>query len=818
VFFGDRLGGASWEGWIGAEGFGNPPPEVDARGLSPDPSLTDARFVSADGSEFQLDALDFDNFSSPSQTFDAVILGYRDGSQVASKTETLSQTGGGNWVTVTFGSDFENIDEVRVATNGYSASNPSGLAMDNVVVDDAVTNTTPTFTAGASTSLTVDEDAPATSISSPLEVDDPDSGQTLEWTVSSGPSNGTLAGFPATESSGGAVQPSGVTYEPNTDYAGTDAFDVQVADGNGGSATITVNVTVNNLAPVFNSPSTASFAENGTGTALDINADNGGDGSDDSGVDYSITGGTDSGAFGINTSTGELSFDSVPDFENPADSDGQNDYVVEVTANDGASNDNTTTQTITISVTDVNEAPSISDLSNQTIQEDGTLSSLAFTVDDPETNDLSTLSLSGSSDNTTLVPNSNISFTGPDASGDASVTVQPASNESGTATIKVTADDGSATGSESFTLTVEAVVDLAITGGASSGLDFTASASAGTDDNAVGLFQLTGGQSGATLTGLTITSNAPGVEGITAAALYLSSDQSLDPGTDTELQQISVDPTSAPETYSFTGLSESVPTSDGYLFFAIDLESGAPANDVRFLLEQPADLAVTDGEVATVNGQSQTSFSSLFLSNNAATLPVELTRFAARRAGGDGDDPTVALTWKTASETKNAGFRVERRTAGGDAGGAWRQVGYVESKALGGTSSEALSYRYRDGGVPFAADTVRYRLTQVDTDGTTSRSDVVEVALGAVEELQLQTPYPNPARGAVTVKLAVPQAKSSRATLRLYNALGQAVRAVDVGEGRQQTRLQTGELASGVYFLRLTAGGDQVTRKLTVVR
>jgi hypothetical protein len=114
---------------------------------------------------------------------------------------------------------------------------------------------------------------------------------------------------------------------------------------------------------------------------------------------------------------------------------------------------------------------------------------------------------------------------------------------------------------------------------------------------------------------------------------------------------------------------------------------------------------------------------------------------------------------------------------------------------------------------------VRYRLTQVDTDGQTSRSDVVEVALGAVDRLQLKKPYPNPARGAVTVKLAVPPAESGRAELRLYNALGREVRAVRVGDGgRQRVELETDGLASGVYFLRLTAGEATKTRRVTVVR
>jgi hypothetical protein len=203
----------------------------------------------------------------------------------------------------------------------------------------------------------------------------------------------------------------------------------------------------------------------------------------------------------------------------------------------------------------------------------------------------------------------------------------------------------------------------------------------------------------------------------------------------------------------------------------------------------------------------------------ANQLPVELASFEARRAGSE----QVALSWQTASETNNAGFRVERQQTGAQtaagSGDSWEQVGYVESKAPGGTTTEALDYRFQDREVPFAADTIRYRLTQVDTDGSTSRSNVVEVALGSVDQLTLKAPYPNPARGDVTVKLAVPQAKSGSAQLRLYNALGQQVQAVRVGEGgRQRVEVQTDGLASGVYFLRLTAGEATKTRRVTVVR
>ena len=54
----------------------------------------------------------------------------------------------------------------------------------------------------------------------------------------------------------------------------------------------------------------------------------------------------------------------------------------------------------------------------------------------------------------------------------------------------------------------------------------------------------------------------------------------------------------------------------------------------------------------------------------------------------------------------------------------------------------------------------------------------------------------------------------------LYDVLGRRVQTVVDGEreGRHQRQLDTSRLASGVYFLRLRAGGATKTQKLTVVR
>lgn len=103
-----------------------------------------------------------------------------------------------------------------------------------------------------------------------------------------------------------------------------------------------------------------------------------------------------------------------------------------------------------------NTAPTISALPDRTIDEDTSTGPIAFTVGDAES-PAASLSLSRDSSNLTLVPLANIVFGGSGAN--RTVTVVPAANQSGTATITVTVSDGNLTASRSFLLTVTAVND-----------------------------------------------------------------------------------------------------------------------------------------------------------------------------------------------------------------------------------------------------------------------------------------------------------------------------------------------------------------------
>ncbi|MGN7884187.1 hypothetical protein ACTJKM_35925, partial [Ensifer sp. 22460] len=126
---------------------------------------------------------------------------------------------------------------------------------------------------------------------------------------------------------------------------------VQADDGHGGldAQTITVTITnVNDNAPVFTSGTTASFAENGTGTVYDADAS---DADNLGALTYSLSG-TDSALFNIDAATGVVTFKAAPNFEAPADGDGDNIYDIVVTASDGTL---ATDRAVAITVTNVND-------------------------------------------------------------------------------------------------------------------------------------------------------------------------------------------------------------------------------------------------------------------------------------------------------------------------------------------------------------------------------------------------------------------------------------------------------------------------------
>jgi len=189
-----------------------------------------------------------------------------------------------------------------------------------------------------------------------------------------------------------------------------------------------------------------------------------------------------------------------------------------------------------------------------------------------------------------------------------------------------------------------------------------------------------------------------------------------------------------------------------------------------------------------------------------ASLPVELTSFSATVHGGD-----VQLVWNTATEVNNYGFEIERLQNQN-----WSTIGFV---AGAGTSASPRSYSYEDKNIP--PGTYAYRIKQIDKDGSSKYTNVVDVVAGlAPLAFDLSQNYPNPFNPTTTIEFTLPS--DGRVVLKVYDITGKEVAALldeNMKAGvYQQAVFDASRFASGVYFARLQFAGKQLLKKLVLVK
>ena len=206
---------------------------------------------------------------------------------------------------------------------------------------------------GATASVNVNENATAVTTVTATDADLP--AQTLTYAIAGG---ADAALFAIDGNTGALTFLAPPDYEAPADANGDNVYEVtvQVSDGaltdtqaisvtvqpvndnnpvitsDGGGATATVNVNENDTA-----------VTTVTATDADLPAQT---------LTYSIAGGADAALFAIDGNTGALTFLAPPDFESPADANGDNVYEVTVQVTDGALTD---TQAISVTVQPVND-------------------------------------------------------------------------------------------------------------------------------------------------------------------------------------------------------------------------------------------------------------------------------------------------------------------------------------------------------------------------------------------------------------------------------------------------------------------------------
>jgi VCBS repeat-containing protein len=247
--------------------------------------------------------------------------------------------------------DFEaptDADANNVYLVSVSASDGTATATQALTITVTDVNEAPAFTSPASANVIEGNTAVGT-----VTAVDPE-GAAITYAISGG---ADAARFTIDAATGALAFLAAPDFAAPTDADGDNVYLLTVSASDGSNAptqmlTVTV-LSASGNAPVFTSGAAANVAENSTAvmnvTATDADGD---------ALAYALAGGVDAALFTIDASTGALAFIAAPDFEAPTDAGVDNGYQLSISVSDGS---NTTPQALTITVTDVNEAPTIAD-------------------------------------------------------------------------------------------------------------------------------------------------------------------------------------------------------------------------------------------------------------------------------------------------------------------------------------------------------------------------------------------------------------------------------------------------------------------------
>jgi len=315
----------------------------------------------------------------------------------------------------------------------------------------------------------------------------------------------------------------------------------------------------------------------------------------------------------------------------------------------------------------------------------------------------------------------------------------------------------------------------------------------GTNNNPLGRFFLDAGSDAASVTALTIQLSGTR-SGISAVKLWSSTDNSFNSGSDTQLNS-----QSDGSSVSFSSFSSAVSYSGTYYFVTVDLTAGA-SGSVTATISNNASFTISQGSIAT-------SISSAALSSSSVPLPVELVTFAASII-----DNSVLLNWITVTEVNNYGFNVERSIKDEE----WMGLGFIEGS---GNSNSQKNYSFEDRNV--TTGTYRYRLKQIDIDGSFEYSQVIDVSVELPGRFELNQNYPNPFNPTTIISYQLSAA--SNAKLTVYDVLGSSVATI-VNEqqepGNHKVNFNAAEynLPAGIYFYKLTADNLSATKKFILLK
>lgn len=186
-------------------------------------------------------------------------------------------------------------------------------------------------------------------------------------------------------------------------------------------------------------------------------------------------------------------------------------------------------------------------------------------------------------------------------------------------------------------------------------------------------------------------------------------------------------------------------------------------------------------------------------------VPVELSSFTASVSSND-----VTLSWKTATETNNKGFEIQRNSGNSD----WTKIAFINGQ---GTSTKSKIYSYSD--LNLESGNYSYRLKQIDFNGSYEYSNVVTAEVNAPVKFELSQNYPNPFNPSTKISFSIPS--NGNVKLTIFNVLGQEISTLINGfmkAGNHTIKFNAVNLNSGLYFYKLESNGNSIVKKMMLLK
>ncbi|CAN5421596.1 hypothetical protein BH23BAC1_BH23BAC1_27040 [soil metagenome] len=177
--------------------------------------------------------------------------------------------------------------------------------------------------------------------------------------------------------------------------------------------------------------------------------------------------------------------------------------------------------------------------------------------------------------------------------------------------------------------------------------------------------------------------------------------------------------------------------------------------------------------------------------SNANPLPVDLISFS-----GEVKENKAVLEWKTATETNNEGFLVEKSKNGID----FYEIAFLEGK---GNSLEIQHYFFEDW--EFLENSF-YRLRQIDFNGDFSYSKIIHLIKTGENGLEISI-YPNPVENISTLTIKDENPEGYLYYLSIFNSQGVEIFSYYDSRSSLYTLFNDNikNLEKGVYILTLSS-------------